>query len=272
VKIVLLSVLIFGVLQTSASASTINEQGPCNYSQVDELAEVLSLDLRLLKAIKGHDYKRVKKLLRKGANPNTIDTGRSGKRSKPAIFFALESYDLELLKILIANGADVNLRKNNVTIKNNTLLMVAFRKLGRTELNSDMSKKMKSIISTLIVGSFEYENRTVSFKINPYAKGGMDANKDVVSFIFNNSRSGNGLKFLYSLEGLDQSKFVHRNRFLSRGAVLGKLSFMNVYLDENEARITSANKDKAIKNLNNYLTNHPERKDEVEKLILRLER
>lgn len=68
---------------------------------------VSSNDLLLIQAIQHKEYQKLETLLNQGANPNTQDLEHT-----PVLIKAINTQDLEIVKILILKGADVNLSKN----------------------------------------------------------------------------------------------------------------------------------------------------------------
>lgn len=65
-----------------------------------------SNDSNLLEAVKNNETKLVEQLLADGANPNTVDEDRF---DAPVINYAASNNNLEMVKILVDAGADVNL-------------------------------------------------------------------------------------------------------------------------------------------------------------------
>jgi hypothetical protein len=200
----------------------------------------------LVDAIEYGSLKSVKSLLDSGVDPNSIDEGYGAGKSKPVIFYAIENERIDVLKLLLSYGADVNVEKTGDGVINNSLLMVAVRKLALRESKG----KMSSIISLLLDGEFELETKRYTFELNPYTLGGGTGRRDVISVILSTGFDLSILTMIYSHKNIDPLKFQHRDGFLRRAIRIGKVEALNLYLEYNAPRVTKKAAKKALETLN----------------------
>lgn len=196
-------------------------------------------------AIKYKPLKTVKKMLDEGADPNTVWIGKADQKVKPAVFFALESERVSVLKLLIIYGADLNVTKTGDGIIDNNLLMVAFRRLGRKEARG----KTTEIIKLLLDKEFEVAGKRYTFDFNPYARGGVDGDRDAVSIIYKNFADVDSLTLLYTHKNIEAGKFKHRKKYITQSIAKGNINFLNRYLEFNADRVSSNEAKKALEKM-----------------------
>jgi hypothetical protein len=214
----------------------------------------LAHDDRFIDAIKFSSLKKVKRMLDNGANPNHVWIGKADQKSKPAIFFALESERIEMFKLLVIYGADVNVKKSGDGVRENNLLMVAFRKYGRRETQG----KMVKLIKLLLDGEFDVSGKRYTFDFNPYARGGMDGQRDAISVIHKNFGRVESLGLLYTHKNIEPTKFGHKRNYITLSIRRGYIDFLNLYLEFNSDRIDSKLAKRALEILNLEYSKKPE--------------
>ena len=149
------------------------------------------------------------------------------------IFYALEYEHLEAFKLLLSYGADANAKKTADVVIDNNLLMVAFRKHARREGKGNLTKFIKIMLD----GEYKLDGQKHAVEMNPYARGGVDGYRDVVSVIHKNGNNADSLALLYSHTDIDPKKFNHRRNYITRSAIQGDVDFLNLYLEFNAQRV-----------------------------------
>jgi hypothetical protein len=185
-------------------------------------------------AIRQNNLIRVEQALTDGANVNLALTSDSGKR-KPIIFYALENHYLELFKLLLSRGADVNVTKDADSVYNYNLLMVAFER----EAQRSDNQSYFPFIKILLENQFDYRGKNFQLNFNPYTKGGKKGNEDVVTVILSNSNGAKSLSYLYSFKNITPAYFEHSGQLLRENAKAGNVKLLNLYLNFNEQKTSS---------------------------------
>lgn len=204
------------------------------------------LEQELVDAIRRNDISKVSELLADGVDPNTIHKGKSGNKIKPVLFIAMEYENLEIFKLLLSYGADANATKTANGVFENNLLMVAFRKHARREGKGNLTKFIKVMLDQ----KFTLDDKEYTFDMNPYAVGGVDNYRDIVSVIHKNGSNAESLALLYSHRDIDPKKFIHKKNYITGSAIRGEVDFLNLYLEFNAQRVNKRHAKKALE----YLT------------------
>lgn len=218
-----------------------NADPKVDVAQEQSVANTL-LEVELVNAIKNNDIEKLKVLLADGVDPNTIYKGKHGQKEKPVIFYALEYEHLEAFKLLLSYGANGNAVKTADAVVDNNLLMVAFRKHARKEGKGNLTKFIKIMLD----GKYELEGKQYSVEIDPYARGGIDGYRDIVSVIHKNGSNAESLSLLYSHSSVVPTKFIHKRNYLVGSAIREEFDFLNIYLDFNSKRISKKHAQKAL--------------------------
>ena len=180
---------------------------------------------KFVDAVKYSPLKKVKKMLDNGYDANYTWTGKTDQKNKPVIFFALESERVEMFKLLLVYGADVNATKTGDGVVENNLLMVALRKYGRNETKGGMAK----LIKLLLDGEFAVSGKRYTFDFNPYARGGVNGQRDAVSVIHKNLGSVESLGLLYTHSKVDPKRFGYKRNYITLSVKRGYIDFLNLY-------------------------------------------
>jgi len=180
-------------------------------------------------SVENATLREVKGMLDNGASPNYSFGG------KPVLFFAVELARVEMFKLLIIYGADVNAKKSSDGVVNNNLLMSAIREHSK----KDSKRKMTQIINVLLNNEFIVAGKVYRLNFNPYALGGIDNKSDVVSVIAQSSGSANSLELLYTHKKVDPSKFIFRSIDFQSLVENGNTKFLNQYLQYNSDKVSA---------------------------------
>lgn len=245
--VTLLMILSFSVF-AQENTVCVGAQSDADPSVVVELEQNVAnsvLDQELVDAIKRNDLEKLKELLEDGVDPNTIHKGKLGGKDKPVLFLALEHQNMDAFKMLLAYGADPQPEKTSDLVFENNLIMVAFRMHARLEGEG----KLTSLIKILLDKEFEYEDKKHTFEFNPYALGGFDGHRDIVSVIHKNNANSESLSLLYSHPNIDPKKFVHKRNYIVGSAIRGEVDFLNLYLEFNAEKVNPKHAQKALEYL-----------------------
>ena len=199
-------------------------------------------------SVENASLREVKLTLDNGANPNYIFNG------KPVVFFAVESGRVEVFKMLIMYGANINAKKTSDGVVNNNLLMTAIRKHSKEEYKLEMLK----IINILLDDEFIVAGNKYTLGFNPYALGGVDNKRDVVSVIAQSSASANSLELIYSHKKVDPTKFSFRPIDLYSLVENGSIKFLNKYLEYNSKKISANQAKESLESLSLGYSNNPD--------------
>ena len=235
-----------------------------NFSDEQKVLNTL-MEQELIDAIKMNDIAKFKELLADGADPNTIHKGKNGTKIKPVLFIALEYENLEAFKLLLSYGADANSVKTAGGVFDNNLLMVAFRKHARREGKGKLTKFIKIMLDQKYV----LDDKEHTFSMDPYAIGGIDGYRDVVSAIHKSGSNAESLALLYSHSDINPKKFVYKKNYITRSAILGDVDFLNLYLEFNAEKVNPRHAKKALEYLSEKF-NDEEHKTANMELIQRL--
>jgi ankyrin repeat protein len=198
-------------------------------------------------SVENATLREVKAMLDNGSNPNYSFDG------KPVIFFAVEAARVEMFKLLIMYGADVNAKKTSDGVVNNNLLMSAIK----AHAKNDSKLKMTKIINTLLDNEFIVANKKYLLNFNPYGLGGIDNKRDVVSVIAQSSGSANSLELVYNHKKIDPSKFSFRSIDLQSLVENGNTRFLNLYLQYNSNKVSASLALDSLETLSFDFSNNP---------------
>ena len=123
----------------------------------EEARTVLSeIDKQLFTAVRQGDSKEVKRLLENGANVNAVEHGKF-KATLTPLHIAVDTNNLECLRILIEHGANVN-AKNRIITGSYPLGTAVYRSIEMMRLLLDNGAdvdKSKALIATVGIGEME---------------------------------------------------------------------------------------------------------------------
>lgn len=221
---------------------------------LSSLSLAFAHDNKLIEAVKSGSLKKVKNMLDNGYDANYVWTGKADQKNKPVIFFALESERVEMFKLLVIYGADTNAKKTGDGVVENNLLMVALRKYGKNETKG----KMVKLIKLLLDGEFTVSGKRYTFDFNPYARGGVNGQRDAVSVIHKNFGKVDSLGLLYTHSKIDPKLFGHKRNYITLSVKRGYIDFLNLYLEFNSERVDSTLAERALELLSIEYSKKPE--------------
>jgi len=207
-------------------------------------------DLDFINAVRLGKLAEVKILLDKGANPDTLYTGINGEESRSALYFAVENEKVDMVKILIMYGADVNLLTKNNQLEDINLLMFAVQKYA----NYEGQGRMAEIIKLLIAQKFKVAGKEYKFKTDLYFNNGKD---DLVSLIAKSNNKVDALGLLYSAKKIDIGAFEHKDILVLKAAENGNINFLNIYLEFNSKKVDSETAKKSLILLSSQFSESP---------------